>query len=196
MRHFIKTLIILSFALAVSISSYSQLTLANLTKYIRSEYDVLDENLTKQGFRFYRQNSVEGQQSYMWTHTKNGNGFRVIVQQDTISIRESGNYTGYSNVNKFGLNYFTYNQVHYTAVLTQMKTSGFKKVTSKIQGTAIMTEYENDDFYVDFIKDNSGNKTMFIIKVIDKSYEIFDINIKGDDTKIRHSKKRIKPFSS
>jgi hypothetical protein len=46
----------------------------------------------------------------------------------------------------------------------------------------------------DFIKDSSNDKTIYIIKVIDKSYEIIDANIEGDDIKIKHTKKRIKPL--
>jgi hypothetical protein len=143
-----KTLIIISFLLTTSIGVFSQLTLSNLTSYIRLDYDDLDNALTKQGFKFNGENSEEGQQSYMWTNAKNGNGFRVIVQQDTISGRSDGIYTGYINVNMFGLNYLTYNQTQYNSVLTQIKESNFKKVLSKIEGTAIISEYENDDYYV------------------------------------------------
>lgn len=187
--HKMKTLIILYILLIISVTSYSQLTLSNLTKYIRLDYDYLDENLSKQGFRFYRENSVEGQQAYLWLHSKNGNGFSIIVQQDTISIRSEGTYAGYSKVNKFALNYITYNFPFYNSILAEIKKSlMFKKVVSGIKGTAIITEYENDDFYIDFTKDNSNKRTIYYIKVIDKSYEIVDATM-NDGEIIKHSKK-------
>lgn len=190
------------FMIFFSISAFegaAQLTLPQLIKYIRLDFDDLDDNLSKQNFKFKNDNQNEGErygigmQSYIWKNSKTGNTVTMYIQQDTISLKTGDYYTGYSDVNKYSLSY-TVSFNYYNNLLGEIKKSSlFKKESSNIENNTISTKYMNDDFYVIFIKHTTPSKTLYGIQLLDKSYEIIETSLEGGK-KFKHSKKRIKPF--
>lgn len=191
-----KILLILSFLLTSSIDSFSQFTLSDLTSYVLLDYDDLDDKLSKHNYVFKEEmrDDEKSQQYYWWTNKKNGNSFCIVVRQDTVSLKSDGVYTGYTNVNRFGLNLITYNQVQYNSILAEIKSLKLKKLSSKIEGSSIKTKYENDDFVLELIKMNSNNNIIYFVKVTDKAYEILSSNIYGQKVELKHSEKRMQPI--
>lgn len=164
------------------------------------DYDDLDEKLTGQGYKFNSKSGVvlDSFHSYVWSKDNTKSAISILVQRDTISTYSEGNNLGYVDVNKYAINYFTLNPDFYTNILNEVKKStSFKKVYSNIENNAIISEYESEDFYIDFTKDNSNKQIMYNIRILDKSYEILDVSL-DENTKIKykHSKKRIKPFTN
>ena len=159
-KSILKSIILIVIFSTNSFQGSAQFTLPQLLKYIRLDFDDLDEKLSKQGFKFKNDNQKEGEQfgigmqSYVWKNFKTDNSLTVYVQQDTVSLKTGDYYNGYANVNKYVLSYATsFN--YYSNLLTEIKKDSlFKKESSDIQNNTFTTKYENDDFYVIFIKKN------------------------------------------